>query len=220
MAKNAYICHIKNVNLMEKEIGISEKIKKRILDKGQGKLHCVADFYDLGNDRVVRQALIRLEKRGILERVKRGVYLLPEVDAEIGVLHPSLDDIAKTIAERDNVQILPTGALALNILGLSTQVPMNAVYVTTGASKIVRVGKRKITFRRVTPKYFAFKAKVSPLIVFALQEIKEKNVTEGIIEQLKKVLEKSNELELLQDDLKKYPAWIREIVINIFKMIK
>ena len=215
MAKNAYICHIKNVNLMEKEIGISEKIKKRILDKGQGKLHCVADFYDLGNDRVVRQALIRLEKRGILERVKRGVYLLPEVDAEIGVLHPSLDDIAKTIAERDNVQILPTGALALNILGLSTQVPMNAVYVTTGASKIVRVGKRKITFRRVTPKYFAFKAKVSPLIVFALQEIKEKNVTEGIIEQLKKVLEKSNELELLQDDLKKYPAWIREIVINI-----
>lgn len=220
MAKNAYICHIKNVNLMEKEIGISEKIKKRILDKGQGKLHCVADFYDLGNDRVVRQALIRLEKRGILERVKRGVYLLPEVDAEIGVLHPSLDDIAKTIAERDNVQILPTGVLALNILGLSTQVPMNAVYVTTGASKIVRVGKRKITFRRVTPKYFAFKAKVSPLIVFALQEIKEKNVTEGIIEQLKKVLEKSNELELLQDDLKKYPAWIREIVINILKMIK
>ena len=220
MAKNAYICHIKNVNLMEKEIGISEKIKKRILDKGQGKLHCVADFYDLGNDRVVRQALIRLEKRGILERVKRGVYLLPEVDAEIGVLHPSLDDIAKTIAEQDNVQILPTGALALNILGLSTQVPMNAVYVTTGASKIVRVGKRKITFRRVTPKYFAFKAKVSPLIVFALQEIKEKNVTEGIIEQLKKVLEKSNELELLQDDLKKYPAWIREIVINILKMIK
>ena len=220
MAKNAYICHIKNVNLMEKEIGISEKIKKRILDKGQGKLHCVADFYELGNDRVVRQALIRLEKRGILERVKRGVYLLPEVDAEIGVLHPSLDDIAKTIAERDNVQILPTGALALNILGLSTQVPMNAVYVTTGASKIVRVGKRKITFRRVTPKYFAFKAKVSPLIVFALQEIKEKNVTEGIIEQLKKVLEKSNELELLQDDLKKYPAWIREIVINILKMIK
>ena len=220
MAKNAYICHIKNVNLMEKEIGISEKIKKRILDKGQGKLHCVADFYDLGNDRVVRPALIRLEKRGILERVKRGVYLLPEVDAEIGVLHPSLDDIAKTIAERDNVQILPTGALALNILGLSTQVPMNAVYVTTGASKIVRVGKRKITFRRVTPKYFAFKAKVSPLIVFALQEIKEKNVTEGIIEQLKKVLEKSNELELLQDDLKKYPAWIREIVINILKMIK
>ncbi len=220
MAKNAYICHIKNVNLMEKEIGISEKIKKRILDKGQGKLHCVADFYDLGNDRVVRQALIRLEKRGILERVKRGVYLLPEVDAEIGVLHPSLDDIAKTIAERDNVQILPTGALALNILGLSTQVPMNAVYVTTGASKIVRVGKRKITFRRVTPKYFAFKAKVSPLIVFALQEIKEKNVTEGIIEQLKKVIEKSNELELLQDDLKKYPAWIREIVINILKMIK
>ena len=202
------------------EIGISEKIKKRILDKGQGKLHCVADFYDLGNDRVVRQALIRLEKRGILERVKRGVYLLPEVDAEIGVLRPSLDDIAKTIAERDNVQILPTGALALNILGLSTQVPMNAVYVTTGASKIVRVGKRKITFRRVTPKYFAFKAKVSPLIVFALQEIKEKNVTEGIIEQLKKVLEKSNELELLQDDLKKYPAWIREIVIKILKMIK
>ena len=52
------------------------------------------------------------------------------------------------------------------------------------------------------------------------KEIKEKNVTEGIIEQLKKVLEKSNELELLQDDLKKYPAWIREIVINILKMIK
>lgn len=205
---------------MEKELGISEKIKKRILDKGQGKLHCVADFYDLGNDRVVRQALIRLEKRGILERIKRGVYLLPEVDMELGVLHPSLDEIARTIAERDNVQILPSGVLALNILGLSTQVPMNAVYVTTGASKIVRVGKRKITFRRVTPKYFAFKAKISPLIVFALQEIKEKNITEDIIKQLQSVLEKSNELELLLDDSKKYPAWIRKIIINILKVIK
>ena len=59
---------------MEKEIGISEKIKKRILDKGQGKLHCVADFYDLGNDRVVRQAFDSLGKeRNFRTSEKRGL---------------------------------------------------------------------------------------------------------------------------------------------------
>lgn len=199
---------------------IPEKIKQRILDKGQGTLHFISDFYDLGNDRVVRQALIRLEKRGILERVKRGMYLLPRVDIEIGILHPSLDQIAHAIADRDNAQILPTGVQALNMLGLSTQVPMNAVYVTTGSPRKVKVGKRNITFIRVAPKYFVYQAKISPLIVFALREIGETNITEYITKQLIKVLEESDELELLRDDLKKFPAWIRKVVINILKMKK
>ena len=59
---------------MEKEIGISEKIKKRILDKGQGKLHCVADFYDLGNDRSCATSIDSLGKeRNFRTSEKRGL---------------------------------------------------------------------------------------------------------------------------------------------------
>lgn len=205
---------------MSARASISSEVKQRILANGMGRIYFVSDFYDLGSDDVVRKTLFRLEKQGVLIRLAKGIYLYPKVDEEMGILRPPIEEIAKEIARRDNSKLLPTGALALNVLGLSTQVPMNAVYATTGSPRQIKIGKRKIILKKAAPRYFDLKAKISSLLVFALQDIGEKNITPEIFQQLKKVLQKSNELDLLREDLRYFPWWIRKYIISILNTIQ
>ena len=71
----------------------------------------------------------------------RGIYCYPKIDTELGlgVIYPSFDDIAQAIAKRDKAKIVPAGAYAVNKLGLSTQVPMNAVFLTSGESRKIEI---------------------------------------------------------------------------------
>lgn len=214
-----YIWDIINVN-MSKQLSIASEIKQKIFNNGRGIIYFISDFYKLENDDIVRKTLYRLEKQGILIRLAKGIYLYPKIDDEIGILKPAVEDVAEEIARRDNSKILPTGALALNMLGLSTQVPMNAVYLTQGESRQIKIGKRQITFRKAAPRYFNLKATISPLLVLALQEIREKNINEEITLQLKRVLLKSNEINLLREDLRYFPCWIRKYIISILNTIQ
>ena len=109
------------------------------------------NFISKGNSEAVRKALQRLVKYGELVRVATGIYVRPEIDPVIGPVTPNIETIAKAIARRDKARIIPTGVYALNRLGLSTQVPMNLVYLTDGAARKIKVGKRTITFKKATP---------------------------------------------------------------------
>jgi len=71
-----------------------------------------------------------------------------EIDPIIGELKPSAESIADAIRKRDKARIMATGAMALNALGLSTQIPMNVVYLTDGAARRINLGKRKIVFKK------------------------------------------------------------------------
>jgi hypothetical protein len=83
-----------------------------------------------------------MERPQVENRIAEEVKTYPKVDKELGVLFPSTEEIAKAIARRDKARIVPTGVQALNKLGLSTQVPMKVVYLTDGAARTVKVGKR------------------------------------------------------------------------------
>lgn len=67
--------------------------------------------------------------------------------------------------------IIPTGSLALNTLGLSTQIPMNAVYLHDGAARKINLGKRKIIFKKMSPKNLSAIGKISSLVIQAAREI-------------------------------------------------
>ena len=110
----------------------------------------VSDFVHLNNDGLVTRALSRLEKEGVLIRLSQGLYLYP-LRNKFGVLRPSIEDIASAIAEKDKARIIPCGLTALNKLGLSTQVTMNAVYLTDATAREVTIGNRKIIFKRSAP---------------------------------------------------------------------
>ncbi len=92
------------------------------------------DFITYGTAKAVAKALERLEVKEELVRVARGIYARLEVDPILGPVKPGTEAIAEAIRRRDKAKIIPTGAMAMNALGLSTQVQINAVYLTNGTA--------------------------------------------------------------------------------------
>ncbi|MDL2296418.1 type IV toxin-antitoxin system AbiEi family antitoxin domain-containing protein [Bacteroidales bacterium OttesenSCG-928-B11] len=197
---------------------VSQIIRERAKCIEKGKLFTISDFEDLNNDSLVTRALSRLQKEGAIVRVATGIYMNPK-KTQFGILHPTIDQIAQKIAERDKAQIMPTGDTALNILGFSTQVPMNAVYITNGAKRKVKVGERTIIFKNVIQKNFQYKGKILPLIIIALKELGEEHVTDVIRNKIIKFISDSNaeEKSTMMHDLYLAPVWIKELLLPIIK---
>ena len=110
-----------------------------------------------------------------------------------------------------------TGDYALNVLGLSTQVPMNCVYLTDGTPRKVEIsGGRGIIFKKTTPKNLAFKNRLAMLVTSALKSIKQENVTPEQIEHIEQLLRKEDKDSVLAD-LALMPIWIRKIVMKAYE---
>lgn len=197
------------------ETSIHKRIEKRIIEQGKGTIVFPTDFLDLGSAEVTKKVLLRLEQKGFLKRLAFGIYVYPKQSKLLGSLTPSMEEIAKAIAERDAARIVPTGIYALNRLGLSTQVPLNVVYLTDGAARKVKVGNRNILFKKTTPKNLAAVGQVSGMVIQAL-----KAIGEGKIEphEEKKILEllKNESQKNIKNDLTVAPEWIRKIMRKAF----
>tara|TARA_R110000868_G_scaffold12666_2_gene60103 strand:+ start:3406 stop:4095 length:690 start_codon:yes stop_codon:yes gene_type:complete len=202
--KSIFLGQIKTVK------SVKEKIKSDIQLGNKGKIVLPSDFeikYGVEN---TKKSLLRLTNEGFLERLARGIYLYPERDELLGVLYPDIETIAEEIALRDNARIIPTGLQALNLLGLSTQVPLNVVFLTDGSPRTIKIGKRKIKFKKASPKNLAAKGRLSGLAIQALKEIGKEKVTKEEIAKIKEQLKKE-EPELLYHDMKLAPSWIANI---------
>jgi hypothetical protein len=197
------------------EDSLSGKIRQRIKRGKSGKIYFAKDFNDIGNDELINKTLFRLEKNKTLVRLSHGIYLFPVIDKQIGLLYPSPEKIAKAIAKRDNARILPTGSHAINLLGLSTQVPMNVVYLTDGSPRKVDIGNRKITFKKASPRNFEYTGKIIPLVVGALKEIGEGNMYAEQLKQLERILLHSEEKKILLNDAHLAPSWIKKIILPL-----
>lgn len=161
----------------------------------------------------------QLVKDGVLVRVSQGIYIKPKL-TRFGPLMPSLYEIAEIIAKRDHAKILPCGPVAENYLGFSTQVPTNAVYITNGASRKLRIGNRTLTFKYGVPTNFSYKGEIMPVLVLALKSIGKNNVTEDTLDTVYGVLKEHPEETTWEDDVKLAPAWIRKIIINAKNLIR
>lgn len=197
---------------MAKEDKVINVIKSRIQDAPNGTLIFNNSFPEF-DDEYVGQILSDLAKEGIIHHLSRGVYLKAE-ETRFGLVYPPIEEIAEAIAKRDNAQVIPTGATAQNILGLSTQVPMNVVFLTSGSARKIPLGGRTITFRRAVPKNFAINGKYTRLIVQALKSIGEKNVTDDDISHIRALILAHQEPDTIQEDLSSMPSWIRRIFIK------
>jgi hypothetical protein len=123
-------------------------ILKRIRSHPAGAVVIPKDFLDLASRAAVDQAFTRLVQTGVLQRVGRGLYAVTRVNPTLGLaVPPDPDDIADAIARRTNSTIALTDAAAANRLGLSTQVPAQAVYDTDGRSRRVTIGGRVYQLR-------------------------------------------------------------------------
>lgn len=198
---------------------IENKIISVINRKKHGTILFAIDFADMGEQKTINKAFERITLSGKIIRLARGIYCKPKVDTEFGfgIVYPGVDDVAQAIAQRDKCRIVPTGDTALNKLGLSTQVPMNAVYLTDGTSRRIKIyNGRGILFKHVVPKRLDFKSELIMLVTFALQRLKEGNVSGEQLNRIKQLL--SNEpKERIAEDLKLVPGWIRSIILKAYE---
>jgi len=193
------------------------QIKEFIKKKRRGNLFFANDFKPFGSGDSIRQVLSRLCKEEFIIRLSNGIYLYPKISKRIGVVYPSIEDIAKAIAKREKARLIPTGVYALNKLGLSTQVPMKVVFLTDGAPRIIKVGtKATIRFKKTVAKYLAFKGAITTLVVFALKQIGKGKATEFELQKIAEELSKETK-ETIIYDATIAPEWIADIMLKTIK---
>ena len=193
---------------------IHSQLEDKILSLKKGTIVFVSDFAKLGSSENVKKVLLRLEKKQLLVRLAHGIYLYPKIDKELGVLYPSTESIAEAIAKRDKIRIIPTGIFALQQLGISTQIPMNVIYLTDGAPRKIKVGKRTITFKKTAPKNLAIKNKILSNIVQGLKELGKESISDEIRQRINQALEKVP-LEILKEEILNAPVWVRNEVLSL-----
>lgn len=200
---------------MERPV-IEAKVASKLEKLPKGSVLFVDDFLDYGSSESIKKALLRLKEKGLLVRLAHGIYLYPKTDKELGILFPSTEEIAKAIARRDKSRIVPTGVQALNKLGLSTQVPMKVVFLTDGAARSIKVGKRTITFKKTSPKNLLPKGEISGLAIQALKTIGQNKLDNDTLKKLQTILEKEMKENILHD-AKLAPAWINKIIMQAIR---
>ena len=197
---------------------VEDKILTSLKKSGRGVAFSPTRFAHYGSAAAVQKAIERLTDDGKIIRVARGVYSYPKIDTELGlgVIYPTFDEIAACIANRDRTLIAPAGAYAVNKLGLSTQVPMNAVYITNGESRTIDIRNgRNIVFKHAAPKNFAFESSFAQLVAIALKEIGKDNLMPEQKATLKQVL--SQQPRISEMDLKLMPAWVKKQISDLYE---
>lgn len=192
-------------------LSIEKQIEKLIKSKPKGCLFLPIDFMTMGSSEAIRKALERLENKNEIVRIAHGIYVRPKFSKLIGELTPSAEEVAEAIAKRDRIRTIPSGSYAMNALGLSTQVPMNIVLMTDGSPREIKVGKRIIKFKKTTPKNLLTKGKISRIVIQALKEIGNGNVTEDEENKIMELLRKED-IKDLQHDMILAPVWIQKIM--------
>ena len=178
------------------------KIITSIKKRGRGTVFFADEYAHYSNPKRVQKAMEQLVEKGLVIRVARGIYCYPKKDKvwNTGFLPPSYDDIANAIAKKEHAKIVPTGIHALNRLGLSEQVPMRLVYLTSGRSRTLQLmDGQTLQFR------------TAMLVTFALKEIGKDNLTEEQKEHILQLL-KQEDPESLKRDLSLMPDWIQMII--------
>ncbi|MDP3706155.1 MAG: DUF6088 family protein [Legionellaceae bacterium] len=193
---------------------IVNAVKNRIIEHGRGWCFTPKHFLDLDSDTGVRSALSRLEKDHVIRRLAQGIYDYPREHQILGTLLPKAEDVAKAIAEKNGIQIQPTGAYAANLIGLSEQVPGRIVFLTNGPSKKLKIGKQEILFRTTTEKNMYPAGTRVGLVIQGIRNIGKENISNVARAKTKKFLEGTSKNDLI-NNLKYAPQWIRTLLFNL-----
>jgi hypothetical protein len=196
---------------------IETKMISRIYGNGRGWAFSQADFADLGARSAIDSALHRRVREGVIRRVIRGIYDYPRTSKALGgPTSPNIDQVAHALARKFAWRIQPDGATAQNLLGLSTQVPARAVYLSDGPDRSYTVGRTKLAFEHVALKEAGFKLRESGLIVQALKAFGEGRITPKVITQLRGQFDSALRQQILQDT-RTATGWVYAAIQEIAK---
>ena len=192
--------------------------RNQILDrikKSHFKAFTTADFLDLGSYKNVSKALETLKNSGMLISARRGVYCPAKKNALLGFIEPpDIDEVARAIARQYNFNIVPSSNFALNLIGVSTQVPSSYIYISDGPYREYQVGKMRIEFKHATSKEINGMRYKNLIAIQAIKALGKENVTDEIKEKISCFLDEKDKAELRKNQFK-ITAWIYDILKSI-----
>lgn len=197
------------------DYGYMQQIKTRIINAKSGSVFTASDFSDIADNATIRQCLRRITEEGVLRRLFNGVYEKPEYSPllqEYIVADP--DAVAQALARNYQWDIAPSGNTALNLLGLSTQVPAKWSYVSDGPYKKYEWDTGAIEFKHRTNKELGGFSYMTNLVVQALKALGRSNTTKEVKETLSERLSLSDKAKCLEE-ASKTTAWIYETIKEI-----
>lgn len=192
-----------------------DQIKNRIENLSNEKVFINNDFLDIAGNETVRRTLNQLVSEGKIKRVTNGFYYNPRYSELIGEYEEvSIHELALAIARKYNWDIAPFNSTALNLLGLSTQVPTHYKYISSGRYKEYKIGDTTLEFKKVNPGEIANMSLKTATVIQAIKSLGKENITDQVIQKIRENLTEKERTDLM-DDAKSVPSWIYEVIREI-----
>lgn len=192
-----------------------EKITNRIETSGRGTMFITSDFLDIASTDVVNKALSRLEKSNVIRRIMRGIYEYHEYSELLEeYVAASPDRVAHALARNYGWNIAPCGDTALNLLGLSTQVPATWSYVSDGPYKDYKFDNVLLEFKHTANKEISKTSPKTALVIQAIKTLGQGAVDDTVVLKLVKLFD-FKEKKIILKEAQNTTAWIFEIIKKV-----
>ncbi|PMC60254.1 hypothetical protein CJ208_04035 [Finegoldia magna] len=192
-----------------------DQIKNRINDFDSRKVFINNDFLDIAGNETVRRTLNQLVSENKIKRVINGFYYNPIYSELIGEYEAvSIHELALAIARKYNWNIAPFNSTALNLLGLSTQVPTHYKYISSGRYKEYKIGDTILEFKKVNPGEIANMSLKTATVIQAIKSLGKENINAQVMQKIRENLTQEERTDLMNES-KSVPAWIYEVIREI-----
>ena len=160
----------------------------------------------------MQKALSRLVQSGAVCRVANGVFMRPEKSPYVsGDVPADLTKVVKAIAERTGATVQMHGAEAAVRMGLTTQVPMQAIFQTSGPTRQIKVGARNIRLQRVSTRKLALAGRPAGIALTALWYLGKQEVLPSTFEKISRKLG-ATEFKALTGARAQMPGWMVKVL--------
>lgn len=194
-----------------------QKVLSKIYGHGRGWAFSKSDFIKSISSDSIDKALSTLVKESKIRRIDRGIYDYPKYSELLQQnLSPDIDQVAQAYARKFNWRIQASGDAALNILGLSTQVPGRYIYLSDGPNRDYKIMHTTLEFKKSALKEAGFKYSLSSLVVQAIKALGKDRITPEIITKFKTKIDSKMNEKILKDTASA-TIWVYEVVKQICK---
>ena len=175
------------------------------------------DFTVFASYKTISKSLERMENNGEIKRILNGVYCLNRFDEFLNLpILPSINDVVECLARKHKWTICPTGNLALNMMGLSTQVPANYVYLSNGPYKEYLIYDTKVILKRTMNREIVDYSYKTLLLIQCIKTLGEQSIDKQTINLFKEKLSSIDKQKALKETTMTQ-SWIRNIIVCICK---
>jgi len=191
---------------------LASSILKQVANASEGVPVAAKELLHLGTRVAVDQTLSRLARRGSLLRVGRGLYVRP-IEGRFGIRPPETAKVVQALVEQRGESIVPHGAAAANELGLTTQVPVREIYLTSGPSRKLTLGKQVVELRHAPAWQLVLPGRPAGGVIRALAWLGPENAG-TIIEAVRSQLTES-ERNAIVELRRLLPTWMAQQVSKL-----